>query len=116
LSRAIFYVKFGQFEGSLKEFTAKRDAHIEYVKSTKDDLLDRYQKFEFGFAKRHDRVAIFKMPGVVFWYDSTYHTIEGTITALMLSFFTKNMAGIIDHNILSLLFDDRGLMAIEKRF
>jgi len=40
--------KFGSFEGSLKEYTTLRDAHIEYVKTTKDDLRDRYQKFKFG--------------------------------------------------------------------
>ena len=34
-------------------------------------------------------VATFKMPAVVFWYDSSYHTVEGIITALCLSFFYK---------------------------
>jgi hypothetical protein len=34
-------------------------------------------------------VATFKMPAVVFWVDSTYHTIEGILTALILSFFYK---------------------------
>jgi len=32
-------------------------------------------------------VATFKMPAIVFWIDSGYHTFEGAITALILSFF-----------------------------
>ena len=32
-------------------------------------------------------VATFKMPGKVFWVDSTYHVIEGALTLLILSFF-----------------------------
>ncbi len=40
--------KFGSIEGSLKECTTLRDAHIEYGKTTKNDLRDRYQKFRFG--------------------------------------------------------------------
>ena len=32
-------------------------------------------------------VATFKMPGKVFWVDSTYHVLEGAITALILAFF-----------------------------
>ena len=34
-------------------------------------------------------VATFKMPGIVFWYDSGYHTLEGVLTAVLLSFFYK---------------------------
>jgi len=34
-------------------------------------------------------VATFKMPMIVFWYDSGYHTVEGIITALLLSSFYK---------------------------
>jgi hypothetical protein len=34
-------------------------------------------------------VATFKMPMIVFWYDSGYHTLEGVITALLLAFFYK---------------------------
>ncbi|MDP4263515.1 MAG: hypothetical protein Q8941_13390 [Bacteroidota bacterium] len=34
-------------------------------------------------------VATFKMPAIVFWYDSGYHTLEGVITALLLSYFYK---------------------------
>ena len=34
-------------------------------------------------------VATFKMPMIVFWYDSAYHTFEGVITALLLAFFYK---------------------------
>ena len=34
-------------------------------------------------------VATFKMPIEVFWVDSGYHTIEGAITAILLSFFYR---------------------------
>jgi hypothetical protein len=40
--------KFGSFEGSLKEFKTKRDAHIKYINSTSDDLRDHYNEFPFG--------------------------------------------------------------------
>jgi hypothetical protein len=39
-------------------------------------------------------VATFKMPMIVFWYDSGYHTFEGIITALLLSFFYNKYAKI----------------------
>jgi hypothetical protein len=34
-------------------------------------------------------VATFKMPMIVFWYDSGYHTFEGVLTALILAFFYR---------------------------
>lgn len=34
-------------------------------------------------------VATFKMPGIVFWVDSGYHTLEGVLMALILAFFYK---------------------------
>ncbi len=34
-------------------------------------------------------VATFKMPAIVFWVDSGYHTFEGVVTALLLAFFYK---------------------------
>ena len=34
-------------------------------------------------------VATFKMPGIVFWVDSGYHTCEGVLAALLLSYFYK---------------------------
>jgi len=37
-------------------------------------------------------VATFKMPAIVFWYDTGYHTLEGILTALLLSFFYKKYA------------------------
>jgi hypothetical protein len=37
-------------------------------------------------------VATFKMPAIVFWYDSGYHTVEGIIAALLLSFFYRKFA------------------------
>ncbi len=40
--------KFGSHEGTLKEFITKRDAHIAYVKSTKDDLRNRYAVMPFA--------------------------------------------------------------------
>ncbi len=40
--------KFGSHEGAVKEFIANRDGHVEYVKTTKDDLRDRYQEMPFG--------------------------------------------------------------------
>ncbi len=39
---------FGSVEGSVKEFTAKRDATIEYVKTTKDDLRNHYAVMPFA--------------------------------------------------------------------
>jgi hypothetical protein len=33
---------------SVKDFTAKRDAHIEFVKTTQEDLRNRYHAFPFG--------------------------------------------------------------------
>lgn len=35
-------------EDAIKDFTAKRDAHMEYVKTTKDDLRNRYAQFPFA--------------------------------------------------------------------
>ncbi len=40
--------KFGSVDGSLKEFSSKRDATIEYVKTTKDDLRNHYAVMPFG--------------------------------------------------------------------
>lgn len=40
--------KFGSFEETVKEFTDKREAHIEYVKTTEDDLRNHYGKLPFG--------------------------------------------------------------------
>ena len=37
-------------------------------------------------------VATFKMPLIVFWVDSGYHTVEGTLTAILLSYFYKTFA------------------------
>jgi|SRR5450432_219325 hypothetical protein len=34
-------------------------------------------------------VATFKMPAIVFWVDSGYHTLEGVLMALILSFFYR---------------------------
>ena len=40
--------KFGSFEETLKAFNDKRDAHIEYVKTTEDDLRNHYGKLPFA--------------------------------------------------------------------
>lgn len=40
--------KFGSHDGAVKEFIAKRDSHIEYVKATQDDLRNRYSQLPFG--------------------------------------------------------------------
>ena len=40
--------KFGSYEGTVKEFTTKRDASINYVKTTADDLRNHYNDFPFG--------------------------------------------------------------------
>jgi len=37
-------------------------------------------------------VATFKMPAIVFWYDSTYHTVEGILTTSLLATFYKRFA------------------------
>ncbi|HVU55254.1 MAG TPA: hypothetical protein VHD83_09375 [Puia sp.] len=37
-------------------------------------------------------VATFKMPAIVCWVDSGYHTLEGVIMALILSFFYRKYA------------------------
>ena len=34
-------------------------------------------------------VATFKMPGIVFWVDTSYHTAEGVVMALILAYFYK---------------------------
>ena len=40
--------KYGTYEATLKEFKAKRAAHIKYVKSTDDDLRHHYKEMPFG--------------------------------------------------------------------
>ncbi len=40
--------EFGSHAETLKAFTDKRGEHIEYVKSTNDDLRNHYGKFPFG--------------------------------------------------------------------
>jgi len=39
---------FGSYEGSLMEYKEKRKSNIGFVKSTKDDLRNRYFEFPFG--------------------------------------------------------------------
>jgi len=40
--------KFGDIDGITKEFTTKRDAHMAFVKDTKDDLRNRVVTFPFA--------------------------------------------------------------------
>ncbi len=40
--------KFGSSKETLKAFTAARDAHISYLKSTQDDLRNHYGQLPFG--------------------------------------------------------------------
>lgn len=40
--------KFGSHEAAVKEFVSKRDSHVEYIKSTNDDLRNRYQQMPFA--------------------------------------------------------------------
>lgn len=40
--------KYGSFEETVEEFKSKRKEHIEYVKSTQDDLRNCYQQLPFG--------------------------------------------------------------------
>jgi len=43
-----FFPKGATVEESVKDFNAKRDAHLEFVKATKDDLRNRYSQLPFG--------------------------------------------------------------------
>ena len=43
-----FEPKGASLDESVKDFTAKRDAHIDYVKNTTDDLRNRYAQMPFG--------------------------------------------------------------------
>ena len=40
--------KFGTFEATVNEFVSKRDANINYIKTTSDDLRNHYNDFPFG--------------------------------------------------------------------
>ena len=40
--------KFGTFEATLNEFVTKRDASINYIKTTSDDMRNHYNDFPFG--------------------------------------------------------------------
>lgn len=40
--------KFGSHEETVNEFNTKREAHIEYLKVTKDDLRNHYGQLPFG--------------------------------------------------------------------
>ncbi len=40
--------KFGSHEATVEEFSSKRKMHIDYVKTTEEDLRNRYQQLPFG--------------------------------------------------------------------
>jgi len=40
--------KYGSYEETVAEFKSKRKEHIDFVKSTQDDLRNRYQQLPFG--------------------------------------------------------------------
>ena len=40
--------KFGNHEETLQAFTSKREEHIEYIKTTEDDLRNHYGQLPFG--------------------------------------------------------------------
>lgn len=40
--------RFGSYEAALKEFVGKRDANIEFTKSTREDLRNRLTTYSFG--------------------------------------------------------------------
>ncbi len=40
--------KFGSHDAAVKDFVLKRDTHLEYVKTTQDDLRNRYSTLPFG--------------------------------------------------------------------
>lgn len=40
--------KYGSFKETVEEFKSKRSAHIDFVKSTREDLRNRYQQLPFG--------------------------------------------------------------------
>lgn len=50
--------KFASVDGSIKEFSAKRDASIEYVKTTQDDLRNHFAQMPFGIMDSY-QVIIF---------------------------------------------------------
>jgi hypothetical protein len=50
--------KFGSIDGTLKEFKDKRQAHIDYIKNTKDDLRNRYAVGPMGTLDAY-QVALF---------------------------------------------------------
>ncbi|MEK6782078.1 MAG: DinB family protein [Bacteroidota bacterium] len=49
--------KFGSYEGSVKEFLAKRDSHIDYIKTTQDDLRNHYATLPFGLIDTYQVVV-----------------------------------------------------------
>ena len=40
--------QFGDFQTTIKEFVSRRNKHIEYIKTTTDDLRNHYFDFPFG--------------------------------------------------------------------
>ena len=53
--------RFASFDGSLTEFKEKRKANLKFVKSSEDDLRNRY--FDFPFGKVDSYQVILLMSG-----------------------------------------------------
>lgn len=49
--------KFGSYDGSLKEFLTKRDSHIDFIKTTQDDLRNHYATLPFGLIDTYQVVV-----------------------------------------------------------
>ena len=49
--------KFGSYDGSVKEFLAKRNNHIDYIKATQDDLRNHYATLPFGLIDTYQVVV-----------------------------------------------------------
>lgn len=49
--------KFGSYDGSVTEFLAKRDSHINYIKTTQDDLRNHYATLAFGLIDAYQVVV-----------------------------------------------------------
>ena len=50
--------KFGSFEATLADFKTQRDKHIQYIKTTPDDLRNHYNDFPFGKLDTYQTVLL----------------------------------------------------------
>lgn len=47
---------FGSYEATVKAFTTKRNEHIEYLKTTQDDLRNHYNQLPFGLVDTYQTI------------------------------------------------------------